>query len=122
MEKGIVLALIAVGALGLAVFFLTGTDRVEAPDYISPTSPQDEEEAENGDETEIPPKASGKCYVGGCSGQLCSDIEGLASTCEWREEYACYRTATCKRQANGECGCTITPELQSCLNNYRSPE
>src|SRR5690606_11183100 len=31
-----------------------------------------------------------QCYVGGCSGQICSDQEGVISTCEWREEYACY--------------------------------
>jgi hypothetical protein len=55
------------------------------------------------------------CYVGGCSGQICSENEGVISTCEWREEYACYQTATCELQADGNCGWTQTAELQQCL-------
>ena len=57
------------------------------------------------------------CIAGGCSGQLCVDASQQApiSTCEWRPEYACYRTATCERQANGNCGWTSTPELTQCL-------
>lgn len=63
------------------------------------------------------PVALGKCYVGGCSGQICSDQEGAISTCEYRAEYACYKTATCERQQNGQCGWTSTPALTMCLNN-----
>ena len=55
------------------------------------------------------------CYVGGCSSQVCSDEEGVVSTCEWREEYACYQGAACERQADGECGWTQTDELRECL-------
>lgn len=55
------------------------------------------------------------CHRGGCSGQLCSDQEGLGSTCEWREEYACYQAATCERQGDGACGFTPSPELSACL-------
>jgi hypothetical protein len=61
------------------------------------------------------PPAEAPCYVGGCSGQLCTDEPGAVSTCEWRPEYACYQTATCARQADGACGWTETPELTSCL-------
>ena len=59
--------------------------------------------------------AAGECFVGGCSGQVCSDREGIISTCEWRPEYACYQDATCERQATGQCGWTETTELQACL-------
>lgn len=60
------------------------------------------------------------CQVGGCSGQLCfAPGNDLASTCEWRNEYACYRTARCERQAGGACGWTSTPELQQCLEAAR---
>ncbi len=55
------------------------------------------------------------CYVGGCSGQICSDDPGAISTCEWRDEYACYQTATCERQSDGQCGWTATAELDACL-------
>src|SRR5690606_36797473 len=53
----------------------------------------------------------GECYVGGCSGQVCSDRPDVMTTCTWRPEYACYQDATCERQASGECGWTMTPEL-----------
>lgn len=62
------------------------------------------------------PVAGGGCVVGGCSNQLCVDAsEGdVVSTCEYREEYACYQTASCERQASGQCGWTDTAELQQC--------
>lgn len=63
-----------------------------------------------------PPKP---CFVGGCSGQVCSEREGVISTCQWREEYACYRGATCERQENGSCGWTQTDELRSCIERSR---
>src|SRR5688572_20450428 len=28
------------------------------------------------------------CYIGGCSAELCSDQPGMASTCEYRQEYS----------------------------------
>jgi len=58
-----------------------------------------------------------QCYVGGCSAQICSEQEGVISTCEWKPEYACYHTATCEVQADGNCGWTQTAELQACLMN-----
>ena len=55
------------------------------------------------------------CYIGGCSAQVCSDDPDVITTCEWLEEYACYRNATCERQADGECGWTETDLLLQCL-------
>jgi hypothetical protein len=60
------------------------------------------------------------CYKGGCSGQICSDRQDMMSTCIFREEYACYQSATCERQANGDCGWTETAELKMCLSTARS--
>jgi hypothetical protein len=60
-----------------------------------------------------PPPAP--CFVGGCSSQICSDQEGVISTCDFRPAYACYRTATCERQSNGTCAWTKTPALTACL-------
>ena len=65
--------------------------------------------------------AQGTCFVGGCSGQICSDQEGVISTCEFRPEYACYADATCERAAGGECGWTETPELDACLAHLVPP-
>jgi len=56
-----------------------------------------------------------QCFVGGCSGQVCSEKQGVITTCEWRPEYACYHQATCEMQSDGNCGWTQTTELQACL-------
>lgn len=68
---------------------------------------------------EVPTKPEGKCYIGGCSSQLCSDQPNMMSTCEYTEAYGCFRTATCERQATGACGWTETAELKQCLFNAR---
>jgi hypothetical protein len=66
--------------------------------------------------TKLAPVVSKACYVGGCSGQICSDRQDVVSTCEWRESYACYADAVCERQASGNCGWTMDAELRSCIN------
>ncbi len=57
----------------------------------------------------------GACYVGGCSGEVCSDQPNVVSTCMYREVFACYKTAKCERQANGSCGWTETSALKACV-------
>lgn len=61
------------------------------------------------------------CVITGCSSHICADAE-MASTCEFREEYACYRTtnAKCERQSNGSCGWTPSSALTMCINNARA--
>lgn len=63
------------------------------------------------------------CRTGGCNGELCNSVlsEGMSSICEVREEYACYKTAKCERQKNGECGWTMTKELEQCLKEKTPP-
>ncbi len=65
--------------------------------------------------TEVP--YDDRCYVGGCSAQYCSENPALVSTCEFKEEYACYQKAECARQQSGECGWTESAELNACLMN-----
>lgn len=59
------------------------------------------------------------CVIGGCSGELCSDAKDgpMMSNCMYVPAYACYKTATCERQADGVCGWTETPELERCLRD-----
>lgn len=61
----------------------------------------------------------GPCYVGGCSGQICSEDQGIVTTCDWQDEYACYQggLTKCERQTNGACEWTQTSELLACLAN-----
>ena len=54
------------------------------------------------------------CRATGCSGQVCSDTDVMTS-CDWRPEYACYATAMCTRQTNGNCGWVMDDALRSCL-------
>lgn len=68
---------------------------------------------------EIPQNDTASCYVGGCSGQLCFSEPGMASTCEYKEEYSCYKDAVCERQASGQCGWTDSSELQTCILNAK---
>lgn len=66
----------------------------------------------------VVPESDATCITGGCSNQLCisADSEPLASTCEWREEYACYQEyGTCELQSDASCGWTPSPELAACL-------
>ena len=67
-----------------------------------------------------PPKkpiSSGGCFIGGCSGQICSENPNAISTCEYSPRYACYSQGRCERQADGTCGWTMTPALKTCLAN-----
>lgn len=57
---------------------------------------------------------SEKCLVTGCSGQICSD-EDVITTCEYKDEYVCYKTAKCEKQEDGTCGWTPTEDLVTCL-------
>ncbi len=58
-----------------------------------------------------------QCHVGGCSGEICSDQEGMVSNCMYREAYGCYKStgAKCERQATGKCGWTETSALTMCI-------
>lgn len=59
------------------------------------------------------------CAVGGCSSQLCGEADEMANvvtTCEYREEYACYAHTRCERQSSGQCGWTKTAALDQCLS------
>jgi eight-cysteine-cluster-containing protein len=56
------------------------------------------------------------CYRTGCSGQVCADHD-VVTSCEYLEQYACLDKAICQRQADGQCGWTITPDAAICLGN-----
>ena len=62
-----------------------------------------------------------RCIVGGCNRELCGqEGDSLISPCIFRPEFACYRDATCTRQANGRCGWTMDQRLINCLNGSSS--
>lgn len=69
---------------------------------------------------QTPPLMRTTCYVGGCSGEVCSNTPDVASACIYREEFACYKKTTCERQSTGQCGWTETAELRACLDTSGS--
>lgn len=68
-----------------------------------------------------PPATTGGCKISGCNSELCVDRrQNVFTTCEYRQEYGCYRTARCERQSTGLCGWTSTAGLSACLEVNRS--
>lgn len=69
-------------------------------------------------QAEAPPSSAPKCVRGGCSGELCV-VAGsqMASTCEYKPEYGCYRDANCEVQEDGGCAWSETEALRACLSN-----
>jgi eight-cysteine-cluster-containing protein len=60
------------------------------------------------------------CGVGGCSGQICTTKDKAASiitTCEWRQEYGCYKLTSCGC-VDGVCEWKENSEFLACLNNF----
>jgi len=64
---------------------------------------------------------SDKCKIGGCNGEICEDLssESRMSICLFRDSFACYNTAKCEVQQNGECGWTQSAELLTCLEKNK---
>ena len=89
------------------------------PDEPAPATPEPTPPADGGAEAGADAGAEGgaaPCKKTGCSGIICAE-EDMVSTCEFKPEYACYRDATCERQADGACGWTKSAELDACLAN-----
>lgn len=103
--------------------FMPTTTSEEIKNDVPSTTPITELPSLTPPDTSIPtptpiPVTKG-CFKGGCSGQLCTDSTDMVSTCEWRDEYACYQSATCEQQPSGKCGWTMTDTLNQCLNTAR---
>ena len=61
------------------------------------------------------------CDSGGCSGQICgqkSKVNGLVTTCEWREVYGCYKLTSCSC-VDGKCQWKVNKEYQDCLDKLK---
>ncbi|MDQ3341670.1 MAG: hypothetical protein M4D80_41495 [Myxococcota bacterium] len=76
----------------------------------------------NGSGSATEPAPAGDCIKTGCSSTICAEPgNDMMSTCEFKNEYACYRTAACERQADGKCGWTQTDTLKACLASPPAP-
>ena len=63
-------------------------------------------------------KTDNDCVIGGCSGTLCGNREFIENqgftTCEWKEEYICYKKTTCEC-INNKCQWKETNEFLNCM-------
>lgn len=66
-----------------------------------------------------PPPAPPQCRATGCGSTVCSD-QDVVTTCEYRPEYDCYKSAVCERGESGACGWRDTPELAKCLEEKKA--
>ncbi len=60
------------------------------------------------------------CMRAGCSGTVCQtkDVEPMITTCEWREEYACFRDIECGC-IQGRCAWQTAPAFDACIEEKR---
>ena len=98
------------------------TEKIENPDdksnLIRVTRPHPDEEIPSPLIIETG-RERGGCMSTGCSGQVCADAD-IITTCEYKPEYACYENAVCERQADGQCGWTLTAAVGRCLQELSS--
>ena len=60
------------------------------------------------------------CSAGGCSGQVCASKDkasDIITTCEYKEEYGCYRLTSCGC-INNKCTWEENTEFKNCLEKY----
>lgn len=61
-----------------------------------------------------------ECAITGCNSELCvekSEAGEVASICVQNKAFDCLSYSQCKRQDDGQCGWTKTPEYLNCLDN-----
>ncbi|MBI2147031.1 eight-cysteine-cluster domain-containing protein [Candidatus Woesearchaeota archaeon] len=64
--------------------------------------------------------ADADCITAGCSGTICQSVSAdpAITTCEWKEEYACYQDASCIC-VNKACQWGDQAGLDTCLSKHR---
>jgi len=56
-----------------------------------------------------------KCYIGGCSGEICSDQTDIASTCEILPGMECLRKGVSCKPINNECTWVLSQNAAQCF-------
>ena len=81
------------------------------------------DQVDDGEKSGFDPRIkNARCVITGCNGEICTDISDVSdsgvSLCMYREEYACYKNASCDVQQDGKCGWTYNEELNRCLDSF----
>jgi len=56
-----------------------------------------------------------KCYIGGCSGEICSDQADIVSTCEILPGMECLKKGTSCKPINNECTWVLSQNAAQCF-------
>ena len=56
-----------------------------------------------------------KCYIGGCSGEICSDQTDIVSTCEILPGMECLKKGTSCKPINNECTWVLSQNAAQCF-------
>lgn len=56
-----------------------------------------------------------KCYIGGCSGEICSDQTDIVSTCEILPGMECLKKGTSCKPINNECTWVLSQDAAQCF-------
>ena len=68
-----------------------------------------------------------QCTITGCSAEICTnqfakEDDGLATTCEYKEYYECYKLANCSfKSTSKQCGWEANPKFIACLKAKKAP-
>jgi len=72
-------------------------------------------EQESADSVIIENHPEKKCYIGGCSGEICSDQTDIVSTCEILPGMECLKKGTSCKPINNECTWVLSQNAAQCF-------
>lgn len=114
---GIIIAIVAIlvigGIAGTYIAEKNVLHRRETPQMPETTNP-----ITSSTESTTTTEAT-RCFVSGCSREICSENPSVISPCIYKPEFVCYKSAKCESQLNGKCGWTQTAELRACIDKSR---
>ena len=67
------------------------------------------------------------CQITGCSSELCvnqspKEDDGIATTCEYKNYYECFKISSCvMNKAANTCGWDQSPRFLTCLKEKKAP-
>ena len=72
-------------------------------------------------------KVDDRCQIAGCSGELCTnqapkEDDGIATTCEYKNYYECFKIPNCvMNKGSNTCGWQQSTLFLSCLKEKKAP-
>jgi len=116
MKKNIIIFLAFIVAVTVFLIAITYTNT-----NTSQPSPPEPNQNRNTTKRTIECYKNADCLAGGCSNHLClprDKAKTIITTCEWKEEYACYAQDSCVCRDN-TCQWTGSEQFIECIKELR---